>query len=81
MPTTLASIEAEILTTLIPPRQGRIYPRAVTKPISPYPSQATRPGPVSQHAQYTLTTTTPRRPASTRTHQHKQPGTPHANPP
>ena len=71
--TTLASTETEILTTLVPERDGRIYPRAVSKPISPYPSKRTRPGPVSQHAQYTLTTTTPATPASTHTSQDKHP--------
>jgi hypothetical protein len=81
MDTALASAEAEILTSLVPQREGRIYPRAVSKPISPYPSRRARPGPISQHAQYTITTTTPAQPASTHTHQDKQPGSPHGNPP
>jgi hypothetical protein len=81
MDTALASAEAEILTSLVPQREGRIYPRAVSKPISPYPSRRTRPGPISQHAHYTITTTTPAKPASTYTHQHKHPGSPHSNPP
>jgi hypothetical protein len=79
--TALASTEAEILTSLLPERQGRIYPRAVTKPISPYPSRRTRPGPVSQHAQYTIIITPPPTPASTITHQARQPPSPHPNPP
>jgi hypothetical protein len=81
MNTTLASAQAEILTTLVPQREGRIYPRAVSKPISPYPSRSTRPGPISQHAQYTLTTTTPANRTSTSTHQDKQTGSQHNNPP
>jgi hypothetical protein len=81
MHTTLASTETEILTSLIPERHGRIYPRAVNKPISPYPSRRTRPGPISQHAQYTATITTPVTPARTHTHQHKHPGPQHSNPP
>jgi hypothetical protein len=81
MHTALAAVEAEILTTLVPERDGRIYPRAVTKPISPYPSRGTRPGPISQHAQYTATITTPGKPASTSTHQDRQPGTTTHHPP
>ena len=81
MNTALASAEAEILTSLVPEREGRIYPRAVTKPISPYPSRRTRPGPIAQHAQYTLTITTPATPASIQPHQHKHPETPPSNPP
>jgi hypothetical protein len=81
MPTALASIEAEILTSLVPERDGRIYPRAVSKPISPYPSRSTHPGPISQHAQYTTTVAAPAKPASTTTHQDKHPGSPHSNPP
>ena len=73
MPAALAGLEAEILTSLVPERPGRIYPRAVTKPISPYPSRRTRPGPVSQHAQYTLTTTPPRTTTRTHTDQARQP--------
>jgi hypothetical protein len=81
MPAALASIEAEILTSLVPERHGRIYPRAVSKPISPYPSRTTRPGPISQHAQYTITVAAPAKPASTTTHQAKHLGSPHNNPP
>jgi Insertion element 4 transposase N-terminal/Transposase DDE domain len=81
MDTALASLEAEILTSLVPGRQGRVYPRAVSKPISPYPSRSTRPGPISQHAQYTTTVTAPAKPASTTTHQARQPESPRSNPP
>jgi hypothetical protein len=81
MDTALASTEAEILTSLIPQRNGRIYPRAVNKPISPYPSRHARPGPVSQHAEYTITIATPATRTSTSTHQDKQPRPQHDNPP
>ena len=81
MPAALAAVEAEILTSLVPERHGRIYPRAVTKPISPYPSRRARPGPIAQHAQYTITTTTPRPPAHTHTDQARQPEHRPDNPP
>jgi Insertion element 4 transposase N-terminal/Transposase DDE domain len=81
MHTTLAAIEAEILTTLIPERDSRIYPRTVTKPISPYPSRTSHPDPISQHARYTITTTTPHTPAPTHTSQAKQPAHQPDNPP
>jgi len=81
MDTALASLETEILTSLVPERRGRIYPRAVTKPISPYPSRRTRPGPISQHAQYTITTTTPGTSTPTHTDQARQPGHRPDNPP
>jgi hypothetical protein len=81
MTTALARTEAEILTSSVPQREGRIYPRAVSKPVSPYLSRRARPGPISQHAQYTITTTTPAKPASTHTHQDKHPGPQHNPPP
>jgi hypothetical protein len=81
MPATLASLETEILTSLVPERHGRIYPRAVTKPISPYPSRRVRPGPISQHAEYTITTTTPGTPTRTHTDQARQPEDRPDNPP
>jgi Insertion element 4 transposase N-terminal/Transposase DDE domain len=77
----LASLQTEILTSLVPERPGRIYPRAVTKPISPYPSRRTRPGPIAQHAAYTLTITTPPAPAPAHPHQDKHPESQHNNPP
>jgi hypothetical protein len=73
MDTALASTEAEILTSLIPQRNGRIYPRAVNKPISPYPSRHARPGPVSQHAEYTITIHPPHQPPRTITDQPEHP--------
>jgi Insertion element 4 transposase N-terminal/Transposase DDE domain len=81
MDTALASTETEILTTLVPERKGRIYPRAVAKPISPYPSRRTRPGPISQHARYTLTLTTPASTTHTPAGQPRQPSRQLSNPP
>src|SRR5205823_553423 len=49
----LDAAETEILACLIPPRQGRICPRAVNKPSSPWPSKHNHAGPLSQHASYT----------------------------
>jgi hypothetical protein len=69
----LTATETEILTCLIPRRQGRIYPRAVSKPTSPYPSRSSSTSPVSQHAGYTLTLTTPASRTQTTTGQPEHP--------
>ncbi|HSS91158.1 MAG TPA: IS4 family transposase, partial [Streptosporangiaceae bacterium] len=63
----LAATETEILTSLIPQRQGRICPRAVNKPSSPYLSKHNHAGPLSQHATYAATIPAPARPARTST--------------
>ena len=81
MDTALASTETEILSSLIPHRGGRVCPRAVNKPVSPYPSKHNRTGPLSQHAQCTTTLTTPRTPARTSTHQARHPTQHPPNPP
>ena len=81
MATALAGAEAEILTSLIPERQGRIYPRAVNKPISPYPSRRSQASPISQHARYTITTTPPGTPTRAHNNQAKQPAHRPGNPP
>jgi len=81
MDTALAGAEAEILTSLIPERQGRIYPRAVNKPISPYPSRRSQASPISQHARYTITTTPPGTPTRAHNNQAKQPAHRPGNPP
>jgi hypothetical protein len=81
MDTALARTEAGILACLVPQREGRIYPRAVKKPASPYPPRHKKTGPISQHAGYTITIA----PASTATHtapgQQKQPETTANQPP
>ena len=81
MPEALARTEAEILTSLVPKRDGRVCPRAVNKPVSPYPSKHHHTGPISQHAEYTATITTPSTPPHTITSQHKQPKQQPDNPP
>ena len=81
MDTALARTETEILSSLVPQRDGRICPRAVSKPVSPYPSKHHHAGPLSQHASYTATITTPSTTPHTTTHQHKQPEPQPDNPP
>jgi hypothetical protein len=72
----LAEAEAAILASPVPERKGRACPRAVKKPASRYPSRNQKAGPVSQHAQSTLTITTPatttRTPASQPAHPSQQ---------
>ena len=77
----LASTETEILSSLVPQRDGRICVRAVNKPVSPYPSKHNHTGPLSQHAHYTVTITTPRTTPHTTTHQPKNPAQHPPNPP
>jgi hypothetical protein len=77
----LDAAEAEILSCLVPRREGRICPRAVNKPSSPYPSKHNHHGPLSQHASYTATITTPARDADTTPDQARQPAQPSGNPP
>jgi Insertion element 4 transposase N-terminal/Transposase DDE domain len=77
----LAATETEILTCLIPRRDGRICPRAVNKPSSPYPSKHNHDSPIPHHATYTTTITTPARPARNPAHQAKQPTARPDNPP
>ena len=81
MTTALATTETEILTCLVPQRDGRVCPRAVKKPVSPYPSRRNRTGPLSQHAHHAITITTPRTPTPTPTDQPRHPPQPPANPP
>jgi hypothetical protein len=53
--TALAETEASILAVLVPRRQGRICLRAVTRPSTPFPSRHNAKGPLSQHADFTIT--------------------------
>ena len=71
MNTALAGTEAEILTSLVPRRDGRVCPRAVNKPVSPYLSKRNHPDPLPHHSVYTATFTTPTPPARTSTDQAK----------
>ena len=51
----LAQAQASLLAVLVPHRPGRICLRAVTQPSSPFPSRRNVKGPLSQHAEYTVT--------------------------
>jgi hypothetical protein len=77
----LASTEADILTELLPRRQGRICPRAVTRPSSPYRSRANHTGPISQHAHCTITIRHPSQTHHTHPEQAKHPTTLTSQPP
>ncbi len=77
----LNATEAEILTSLVPRRDGRLCARAVNKPSSPYRSKHNHNGPISQHVTCTVTITTPARHTGTSTDQAKQPTGRPANPP
>jgi Insertion element 4 transposase N-terminal/Transposase DDE domain len=72
LPAALDATEAEMLSSLIPERPGRIYPRAVTKKTSPYPARRNSKDPISQHATYTTTITPPPAPTRTTPSQPKQ---------
>jgi hypothetical protein len=78
---TLDQAETEILSSLVPERQGRIYPRAVKKPVSRYPSRHNRTGPISQHAAHAVTITPPATATPTTATQPKQPETTANQPP
>jgi Insertion element 4 transposase N-terminal/Transposase DDE domain len=79
--TALAATQAEILTHLTPQRHGRICPRAVNKPRSPYPSKHHHHHPIPQHVSHTITITTPDPTPSTPADQPRQPAKPPPNPP
>jgi hypothetical protein len=81
MDDTLAATGAELLSCLVPRREGRVCPRAVKKPVSPYPSRHNRNGPISQHASYTVTLTAPNATTHTTTDQPRHPKTQPDNPP
>jgi Insertion element 4 transposase N-terminal/Transposase DDE domain len=77
----LDAAETEIRSALIPLREGRIWPRAVKKPSSPCRSRRNCPGPVAQHASYTVTITTPATSTGTTADQAEQPAQRTSNPP
>jgi hypothetical protein len=79
--TALTQTETSILASHVPHRPGRLWPRAVNKPVSPYPSRNGKTAPVSQHAQCTLTITTPGTTTPTPSSQPRHPPTPANNPP
>jgi hypothetical protein len=76
----LDGAETEMLRTLVPPREGRIWPRAKKSRPASRPRRD-RPGPLARHATYTVTITTAGRPAPTTTGQAKQPAQPVNDPP
>jgi hypothetical protein len=57
----LADTEADFLTTLVPPRHGRLFPRAVREPGPAFPARP-RPQPLAHHAAYSITITRPAQP-------------------
>jgi hypothetical protein len=81
LPATLDATETEILTCLIPRREGRTWVRAVKQPSSPYRSRRNHDGPIAQHATYTLTISPDARRTTTTDNQGKQPPPHPANPP
>jgi hypothetical protein len=81
MDTALKETEAEIVAAPVPARDGRICPRAVTRPVSPYPGRNTHDGPISQHADYTITTAPPGQATRTSSHQPQHPANTTSQPP
>jgi Insertion element 4 transposase N-terminal/Transposase DDE domain len=77
----LAAADTEISSCLVPRREGRICPRAVKQPRSPYKSRSSCPGPISQRGSYTATITSPGQPTRTIAGQAKQPAHRPENPP
>ena len=77
----LDAADTEMLDCLVPLREGRIWPRAVKQTRSPCKSRRSCPGPISQHASYTITITLPGQTAGTTTDQAKQPAQHTGNPP
>ena len=79
--TALAGTETEILSCLVPQRDGRVCLRAVNKRVSPYPSRRNLTGPISQHAECTVLITTPGTTTRTTTDQPRHPGNRENQPP
>jgi hypothetical protein len=76
-----AAAADQTLALPVPARSGRVCPRAVTEPSSPFPSRRNQPQPVSQHADYTLTITTPNQTTTPTPDQPQQPQTQQTRPP
>jgi Insertion element 4 transposase N-terminal/Transposase DDE domain len=81
MDTALDATQAELLTSLVPQRQARVFPRAVKRPVPAYPSRNNRDGPLPQHASYTITLTPPGPATPTTTDQPRHPENQPDNPP
>jgi Insertion element 4 transposase N-terminal/Transposase DDE domain len=69
----LASAEAEMLSALVPRRDGRLWPRAASKPRPAGTSRRGRPGPLPHHGSCTITITARGTTARTTADQPKQP--------
>ena len=70
-----------MLETLIPLREGRIWPRAVKKTRSPFKARGARPGPLAQHGTRTVTVTAPGLSTPRTADQARQPAQHPASPP
>jgi hypothetical protein len=77
----LAETQDSILTELIPQRTGRVCARTVTRPASAYPSRGNHKGPLSQHADYSITLHHPARATHTNAQQGKHITTTPTRPP
>jgi hypothetical protein len=77
----LAETQADILTELVPRRDTRICPRAVTQPRSPYASRGSHQGPASQHADCPVTIQHPDPATPPHPDQQRHPGNPEDQPP
>lgn len=71
----------ETLAVPVPDRSGRVCPRAVHEPSSPFPSRRNRKQPLPQHATYTLTITTPAQTTPNHASQHQHAGNKPPKPP
>jgi hypothetical protein len=71
MPAALAGHQTAVLAALVPERKGRVYPRAVKAPAALYGIGNTGKTAISQHAQCTITLTTPGPAIPQRHDQHK----------
>jgi Insertion element 4 transposase N-terminal/Transposase DDE domain len=67
MPAALAGHEAAVLAAPVPERKGRVYPRTVKAHAAVYGTGKTGKAGISQHAQCTITLTTPD-PSTTQRH-------------
>jgi hypothetical protein len=77
----LAETEAAVMAAPVPERHGRVCPRAVHEPSSPFPSRGNHRQPLAQHADYTVTITAPSQTAARTTDQQQQPQNQETAPP
>jgi hypothetical protein len=79
--TALAETEASILAVLVPRREGRVCLRAAIRSSSPFPSRHNAKGPLSQHAEHTITIRHPHQAPEATTDQHRHPRNQENQPP